>query len=507
MKLFETSVIKELDKYTIEHEPITSIQLVERAAIQLKNEIVANFDLSCHFYVFAGQGNNGGDALALSRLLLKEGYQVTTYLCNKDDHLSSECKRNKEELLKIKDVRFSEVKNAFMPPKLTENDVIIDGLFGSGLNKPLEGGFAGLAQYFNDSPAKVIAIDIPSGLFGDDNGKLDNRVIVKADLTLTFQFPKISFLLSENEEYIGKVKVLDIQLHEEGIRKFPSSYWLLEKQEIASFVKSRSRFAHKGNFGHGLLFAGSFGKIGAAVLASLACMRSGIGLLTTHVPECGRTIMQTAVPEAMLDVDTFGEFIVVLPDLKPYSAIAVGPGIGTNTQTSAFLENLLSSVQNTPVVIDADALNIISSWPIIDHAFPKNCIITPHPKEFDRLAGKSDNSYQRLQKAQSFAKKYKIYVILKGAYTAIIFPNGECFFNTTGNPGMATAGSGDALTGILLGLLSQGYSMDETVLLGVYLHGLAGDLALKKTSEESLIARDIVEHIGVAFKSLKASLE
>ena len=503
MKIFSTEEIRNLDTYTIEHEPISSIDLMERSAKSLADAIARRFDKSRKIYVFAGQGNNGGDALALSRILLNEGYIVFTYLCNPTKKLSANCSKNKERLLQIPNLSFVEIVNEFVPPSLTKEDIIIDGLFGSGLKKSLEGGFAALVRYINSSPAYVISIDIPSGLFGENNGVFENQFIVEADLTLTLQFPKLSFLFADCSRFVGEVEVLDIKIHKDIIKKTPASFSLLEKEDVSELLRKRNRFAHKGTFGHGLLCAGSYGKMGAAVLSASACLRSGIGLLTTLVPECGKIILQTAVPESMLSIDTTYEFTSNVPDLTAYSAFALGPGIGTFTQTSAFLENFLSQVGTRPVILDADALNVISAWPIVDNAFPENCIITPHPKEFDRLVGKSQTSYERLNKAIAFAKRNKLYVILKGAFTLVACPDGLCYFNSTGNPGMATAGSGDVLTGILLALLAQGYSLKEASLLGVYLHGLAGDLVKDDTSEESLIARDIINYIGKAFALLK----
>ncbi len=505
MKLFSTSDIQKIDKYTITNEPISSIDLMERAATEVVNEITSRYDVSHKIYIFAGPGNNGGDALVVARLLLGKSYSVFVYLCNPSGKLSPDCRVNKDRLLKEHtNSNFTEIVNEFAPPKLTEKDIIIDGLFGSGLNKPLEGGFAGLVRYINASSAKVISIDIPSGMFGEDNSnKFEEQIIVEAELTLTFQFPKIAFFFAENSPYFGEIKILEIGIHPDAIRQTHSNISTLEKEDISKLLKKREKFSHKGNYGQGLLFAGSFGKMGAAILSATACLRSGIGLLTTHVPECGIIPLQTAVPESMGSIDPFAETITTLPELKQFSAFGVGPGLGTSTQTAAFLENLLATTGEHPIVIDADALNIISTWPVIDNVFPKNCIITPHPKEFDRLAGKSSTSYERFIKAQNFAKKHKVFVILKGAYTTIACPSGECFFNTTGNPGMATAGSGDVLTGIILALLAQEYTVKEAALIGVYLHGLAGDLASEEKSEESMIARDIIDKIGNAFKYLK----
>ncbi|MDR2475506.1 MAG: NAD(P)H-hydrate dehydratase [Bacteroidales bacterium] len=503
MKIFSTSTIRDIDKYTIDNEPIASIDLMERAAMRLTNEIALRFDLSHRIYIFAGQGNNGGDALAVARLMVGKGYQVFIFLCNPFQKLSPDCAKNKERLLKIPGIQFTEIISEFPPPELTANDVVIDGLFGSGLSRPLSGGHAALVKHINASSATVVAIDIPSGLFDENNAS--TTCAIKATLTLTLQFPKLSFFFAENDKYVGELKIIDIHLHPAAIRNTPASIQMLEAQDVARLLHKRNRFSHKGTFGHGLLIAGSLGKMGAAILSSKAGLRTGIGLLTAHVPECGMSIMQTAIPEAMLSLDSYSNSIGEIPDLDAYSAIAVGPGIGTTTQTSTFLEEFLPLTGNIPVVLDADALNIIATWPV--QAFPSNSIITPHPKEFDRLAGKSASDYDRFIKAQRFAARNHTYIILKGAYTAIICPDNECFFNSTGNAGMATAGSGDVLTGILLGLLAQGYSLKEAAILGVYLHGLAGDIAVKSFSEESLIAGDIIDHLGKAFNELKLNKE
>jgi len=504
MKLFTTSDIRKLDKYTIEKEPVSSIDLMERAGKKFTDEFISRFDNSRHVYVFAGQGNNGGDALVIARMLLSKSYEVHVFLCNPEKRLSSDCRVNKDRLLEEPNVRFTEINSEFLPPTLTRNDIIIDGLFGSGLNKPLEGGFAGLVRYINDSPATVVAVDIPSGLFGEDTRITDNQPIVKADFTFTFQFPKLSFFFPESAPYIGVCKILDINIHPDAIKSVDTDFYLLEQDEVANLLKKRNKFSHKGNYGHGLLFVGSFGKIGAGILSVKACLRSGIGLLTAHIPECGMSAMHAAVPETILSLDPSDQYITEFPDLTPYTAFAAGPGLGTFTRTSAFLENLLSNIDTRPIVLDADALNIVATWPVIDNVFPDNCILTPHPKEFDRLAGSSQTSYERLTKARNFVREHKVFVVLKGTYTAIVCPDGDCFFNTTGNPGMATGGSGDVLTGMILSFLAQGYSPKQAAVLGVYLHGLAGDIAAEKISEESMIAGDIVDNIGEAFLQLKS---
>ncbi len=348
---------------------------------------------------------------------------------------------------------------------------------------------------FSRETTKIIAIDIPSGLMGEDNSENNLENIVKADYTLTFQFPKISFLFAENEPYVGEFEVLPIGLHPEGIAKTPSNFHLLEADDIQKLIPKRSRFSHKGTFGHALLIAGSYGKMGAAVLSSKACLRSGVGLLTTHIPRLGYTILQTAVPEAMTSVDQHDSMFTELPDLEPFSAIGAGPGLGTKSNSEKALLSLLENAK-VPLVLDADALNILSKNKEWLEKLPENSILTPHPGEFKRLAGEAANSYENIQKQIGFSEKYKVIVVLKGAFTSISTPDGKLYFNSTGNPGMATAGSGDVLTGIILSLLAQGIAPKNAAITGVHLHGLAGDLTAKEKSEISLIAGDIVEFLG-----------
>lgn len=502
MKIFATEKVKDLDQYTIQYEPISSPDLVERAATMFVHEFCRRYSKQIRIVVFAGQGNNGADALAVARLLIDEGYRVETVLFNPSNHLSYDCELNKERLLKMERVEFTEVIDNFMPPELSERDIVIDGLFGSGINRPLTGGFAAVVNYLNQSEATIVSIDIPSGLFGEDNRQNDPEAIVHADVTFTFQFPKLAFLLAENEQYVGEWKILDIGLHPDILEQTPSPYYFVQEEEVANVFQPRDKFAHKGTFGHALLIAGSRGKMGAALLSAKACLRSGVGLLTVHIPQRGELAFQTAFPEAMLSFDPNKEFFSVLPDISTYRAIGIGPGLGQHMESAAALERLLSTTPH-PVVIDADALNLLASNHDLINRIPPRSILTPHPKEFDRLAGASKSDYERLMKAQSFAVEHKICIVLKGAYTAVCTAEGNVYFNSTGNPGMATAGSGDVLTGIILGLLAQGHEPETAAVAGVFLHGVAGDLAAIYRSEESMIASDIIDMLGKAFKQTK----
>ena len=504
MKIFPTATIKQLDAYTIEHEPIASIDLMERAAQAIANELISQWPDKddIRFVIFAGPGNNGGDALAVARLLASNGYQPEVYLFNTTGKLSPDCEANRDRLTSIAGVDFHEVMTQFTPPQLTEYDVIIDGLFGSGLNKPLSGGFASLVKFINAAGATVVSIDIPSGLMGEDNSSHNMEAVVKADYTLSLQFPKLAFLFAENEPYVGAWKVLDIGLSKEAIRQTHTPYEMGDVSKMRYQLKIRSRFSHKGNFGRALLVAGQQGMAGASVLAARACLRSGVGLLTVHVPLCNNTIVQTSVPEAMTSLDVNECCFTDTPDLAPYQAIGIGPGLGKADATRQALYHLLSH-SSVPMVLDADALNLIGESHSYLRRLPKGSIITPHPGEMDRLVGKCADSYERLSRAINLAQTCGVYVVLKGAYTAVISPEGNCWFNVTGNPGMATGGCGDVLTGIILSLLAQGYDADTAAKMGVYVHGLAGDLAAREKGEIALTASDVVDYLPKAWKLLE----
>lgn len=501
MKIFPSADIKKIDAFTIENEPIASIDLMERAAKALTEAIVRRWDSSYPVKVFAGPGNNGGDALAVARMLAKKEYNVEVFLFNTSGHLSEDCEMNRDLLLEMSNLRFSEITVKFDPPALTAEDIVIDGLFGSGLNKPLNGGFAAVVKYINASPSTVISIDMPSGLMGEDNTYNLKNHIIRADLTLSLQLPKLAFLFAENQEIVGEWKLLDIKLSEEALRDIPTIYEILEEEDIRDIIKPRKTFAHKGNFGHGLLIAGSYGMAGSSVLAAKACLRSGIGLLTVHAPANNNHILQTAVPEAMVQPDFHDNYFVTPVETDSYQAVAIGPGLGREEETALALSEQLR-LCTSPVVLDADALNILSenrNWLTL---IPKNSILTPHPKEMDRLVGKCHDSFVRLTKACEMAANLKVYIVLKGAYTAIITPEGKFYFNPTGNPGMAIAGSGDVLTGIILALLAQGYTSEEVCKLGVYVHGLAGDLAAEQMGEISMTSGDIINYLPAAWTKL-----
>lgn len=501
MKIFSCEQIREIDSYTISHEPIASIDLMERAAGKLFSWISEKFSRSDHFIIFTGPGNNGGDGLALARMLIRNGYKADIYNIKFTDKTSKDWEINKKRLEESSS-GLKHIDEIEQMPLISSDDIVIDAIFGSGLGRTVTGLARDVIVQINNSDALKVSIDIPSGLFCGNNAGNDYESIIKADYTLTFQFPKLSFLFPENMKYVGIWKVLPIGLHDSAITNTYTPFRLLSGEDILPLLKNRNKFDHKGVFGHGLLISGSYGKLGAAVLGARAALRTGIGLMTCHIPSCGYDILQNSVTEAMVQADENERFVSSIPGTDDFTAIGAGPGIGTREETQAALKRLLADCSK-PMVLDADALNILSlnkEWLELLHP---GTILTPHPKEFERLAGKTANSFERLQKQTEFSRKHKCIVILKGAHTSVSLPDGAVYFNNTGNPGMATAGSGDVLTGMVLSLLAQGYSSINAAVTGVYLHGLAGDIAAGETSFEALTASDIINCIGRAFNRIR----
>jgi NAD(P)H-hydrate epimerase len=503
MKIFTSAQIHELDKYTIEHEPIASLDLMERAAKALTRAIMEIWPTTTPIVVFSGPGNNGGDGLAVARLLAEEGYQVSVYLFNISGHLSTECAANKKRLEDCKRIHtFVEVVQEFDPPVLEKNMLVVDALFGSGINKPLAGGFAVLVKYINASLAQVVSIDVPSGLMTEDNTYNVRAHIIRATMTLTLQQPKLSFLFPEFQQNIGQLRILDIRLSQEGTDRIETPVTIIEETDVRSRILSRPPFAHKGQMGNAMLIAGSYCMAGAAILAAKACLRAGVGKVTVNSPKRNIPILQTSVPEAVIQMGNDETIFAEAIEAEDYQALGIGPGLGQTEQTAIAVIAQLRRTQ-CPIVADADALNILGSHRAWIQQLPKGTILTPHPKEFDRLEGHSADSYERLTKARKLAERIQGYVIVKGRYSAICMPDGQVLFNPTGNAGMATAGSGDVLTGIITALLARGYKQQDACIVGVYLHGLAGDLAAQALGEESLIASDIIQYLPQAFKRLQ----
>lgn len=487
MKLFLTSQIRALDRLTIENEPITSVNLMERAAIGLYSELVSRYETSS-FYILAGFGNNGGDGLALARLLVESGRTAKVLLFD-NRKLSADCAINKRRFQQSFSYLLSVCTTHFTPPQITSETIIVDALFGSGISRPIVGVIKKAVDWINSLSNDVISIDTPSGLPGEKIATNADTVVC-AKTTLTLQFPKIALLFAENEPFVGEWSVVDIGLDREAIAQMHTPYFLLDHSVAHRLHRNKLRFSHKGNNGTVFLYAGSYGMAGAAILSARAALRSGAGLVRINSVAENRTILQTAVPEAtwchMASLPTNNE------------VLALGSGIGVSEGTQRRLKQLLEACK-TPCVLDADALNVISQSPKLFELIPKNSILTPHPKEFERLFGKSANSATMLKVLREKAQQYGLFIVLKGANSRIATPNGEIYFNTTGNPGMASGGMGDVLTGIVVALLAQGYPPLSATLLSVYLHGLSADISLKKQSYESLLASDVVESLGSAF--------
>ncbi len=504
MKIFSVPQITEADKFTIENEPISSISLMERASEAVFERILKEFNIDTEFYIFCGSGNNGGDGLIISRLMSLVGFKATTW------YIKSNIKPSADNLFQLKNLEKCKKSNIKTITKSSEIDitehsnlVIIDAIFGSGLNRKIDGELADIITKINSINCYKIAIDISSGLFADKPFEY-NDIIFKANKTYTFEFPKLSFLFAESAIYCGQWEVLPIGIHQKYIQTTSTKNYYTTITEIAPLLKKRATFSHKGSYGSALLIAGKYGMMGAAVLASKSCIKSGVGLLNTHIPKCGYSILQTSIPEVIANIDESETHFSSIDwkFLQKFDAIAIGCGIGTDNETATGLKNVIQNC-SCPLLIDADAINILSENKTWLSFLPKNSILTPHPKEFERIAGKASNSFEQLQLLREFCLKYSVYVVLKGAYTAICCPEGEIYFNSTGNTGMATAGSGDVLSGIILSLLAQGYSVKEAAQLSVYIHGLSADIAVENNqSFESLTASDIIDNLGLAFKAV-----
>ena len=504
MKILSVAQIQDLDKRTIELRDMTSLELMESAGQSFVNwflEIYSPEDGDVN--IFVGPGNNGGDGLVIGRLLCKQFFEVNIWVCHLRQKFSDDFQANFDRLPKRKEINIYDIEKGDDYPNFDEPGIIIDAILGTGLSHPLEDYWGGLVDHLNEDLSERISIDIPSGMFANKAGA---KSIFKADCTFTFEIPKLSFLLPTTIPNVGKLVFGHIGLSSEVLFEMPTDKYLVTEYLVASLIHDRPETGHKGTFGHALLIMGSYGKIGAAILAAKACLRSGTGLVTTHIPRSGYTIMQIAFPEAMVSVDRHEFNISEFPNIDKYQAIGIGCGMGTNQITQEAMLNFLGEC-NRPLLLDADALNIFSLQSGLLRQIPKDSILTPHPGEFIRLFGKSANDFERIKLLQKWATELEVYILLKGSRSCLACPNGELFFNASGNSGMATAGSGDVLSGIITGLLAQGYSSQHAAILGMYLHGVAGDIASQKVlSEEAMIASDIIDNIGMAYEQVKEVL-
>ncbi len=537
MKILSAHQMRQADQETIKNEPISSLSLMERASKKafywIQNYFAQNLNnnlINTEFHIFCGIGNNGGDGLVLARLLSNFAFQINVYVIAFSDKRSTDFEANFEKVKEISNIKIVELKNEEDVEKintLSQNDWIIDAIFGYGLNRVPEKIAAKTIEFINQHSNKnVISIDIPSGLFADENQSkeqhFDKNLTIKATHTLTFQSPKLSFFFDEYSEFVGNFEVLEIGLDTNFINEIDSQNYWLTTQKIKQIYKPRTRTGHKGTFGHALLMVGSYGKTGAAQLSTKAALRSGIGLLSIRTPKCGIIPLQTTIPEAMVLVDDFekkknkdkNKYVLssfsdeLVEKLNDYKTIGIGCGIGTEQETQKLFLQILKSI-DYPIVIDADALNILAKnrnyennekdW--LDFV-PKNSILTPHPKEFERLFGKTKTVEERHRLLRKLAQKYQFCILLKGSFSALALPNGAIYHSSFGDIGMATGGSGDVLTGIITSLLAQGYDSEESLLLSVFLHGKAGELAAKSKSSEAMLPSDLIEELGNVFKMI-----
>jgi NAD(P)H-hydrate epimerase len=499
MKILTAKQTRALDAYTIEHEPISSIDLMERASSVFVNWFAEKYPRQQRsIHIICGMGNNGGDGLAIARLLHEKTYPVRVSICRFAEKGSDDFEANLARLQDIRSVAVTHIHPDQPLPKIDREEILIDAIFGSGLNRPVQGYWAKLLEHINAEASTIISIDIPSGLFADE---ATTGTTIQAERTLTFELPKLAFLFPENQDVVGDWEYRSIGLSPEFQEQVDSDFYFIDEGLARSFCRKRHKFDHKGTFGHALLVAGSYGKVGAAILSAKAALRSGLGLLTIHAPRCAYEILQISIPEAMVSIDRHRHFISEWPDLEKYQSIGIGPGIDQRQTTVDAILGLIGAA-DLPLVIDADGLNILSKNSQHIGKLPANSILTPHPKEFERLFGKTANSFDRLNLQREQAQRHGIIIVLKGAHTCVALPNGQCYFNSTGNPGMATGGSGDVLTGIITGLLAQQYTPAQAAILGVYLHGLAGDLAAAELEHHSLVAGDLIRYLGKAFMHL-----
>lgn len=505
--ILPVNLIRESEKFTIENEPITSVDLMERAGTSFVEYLLKHHDLSSFSQIalFCGPGNNGGDGLVIARLLAQNGFQVNTLICTNASKPTDEFSINQNRLtnLHLSNLKITTIDTIKTLLSINlSSALVIDALFGIGLSKPLNGYFAEIVNYINTLQSIVIAVDVPSGLYPDIHTP-KNNICIQADLTFTFQYLKLAYLLPENEKQVGQVSVIKIGLidpPEDSILQIT-----IDKELIGKLLVKPSHFAHKGSNGHGLLIAGSVDMPGAALLGAKSAMRGGIGKVTVHTPVCVVPILAGFLPEAVISRDVHQDYFsgMDIEQFPSINAVAIGPGIGQNKKSAVALSTLIDEIRS-PMIFDADALNILADNKTWLSYLPEYSILTPHFKEFERLAGKAENDFDRLERLKQFAKRYTVIVILKGANSVIAMPDGKLYFNTTGNPGMATAGSGDVLTGLLLAQLAKGYPPEIAAMIAVFIHGLAGDIAIRnKESFESLIASDIIESFGEAFHDIE----
>jgi ADP-dependent NAD(P)H-hydrate dehydratase / NAD(P)H-hydrate epimerase len=501
LPLLLSSQIREADAYTIAHEPITSIDLMERASKAFVGWFVNHFpEKKKSISVYCSTGNNGGDGLAIARMLHDHSYQkLDVKIARFSDKSTGDFNTNLNRLMSTP-VSVKELKpgEEFVEEKA---EILIDALLGTGLNKPLSGDFERVVNFLNDLKKTIVSVDVPTGFFSDGETAPDAAVL-KANLVITFQQPKINFLLPESGPYVGCWEAVNIGISEKFIRSLNSPYQLVEEKDIRAKLKPRRRFSNKGTYGHALIIAGQPETMGAALLSAAGCVHAGSGLTTACVPESGLAALNSYHPEIMAIVRKEDEQQVLI-DWSKFNTIAIGPGLGKNDSALNLFTELLKNYDK-PIVIDADALNMLSANPQLWKDVPKGSVLTPHVKEFDRLFGEHKNWWQRLETGRKKADEHQVYIVLKNDYSITITPDGKLFFNSTSNAAMASGGMGDVLTGVIAALLAQKYSPEDACIIGNYIHGKAGDeLALPNRMYVVLPGR-LISQLPVTMAKLMA---
>ena len=502
MKIFSSDNIRQIDRYTIEQEGVSAQELISRVATGVATEIMARWRPTRPVIVFAGPGNNGADALAVAQKLSGQGFRPEVLLFNIGGNaLSPDCRKVRDELRRSGSVALLEITDSITLPELTSAHIVVDGLFGTGLRESLTGGYQALVRYINESGATVVSIDVPSGLFSDWNPRTVNKNVIHADLTIAVQFPRLAFFFEENYALTGEYKVIDIGLSSKAIKSTRTKYHLVDRMDISHVLHPRAPFSSKADFGSAMIVAGSYGMMGAAVLAARGALRSGVGKVTVHSPRCGFNVLQSSVPEAMFEADKNDYVLSGCTPGESIAAVGIGPGLGTSDLTIKAVESIIQ-MSERPIVVDADALNCISRRPSLLNSLPPLSIITPHAGEFDRLFGAQSSTESRLLKAIEVSRQYNIIIVLKGRYTATVRPDGKVYFNSSGTPALATAGSGDVLTGVITSFMAQGLRPELAALTGVYIHGLAGEIAEDRAGEYGVVAGDVADCVGIAINSV-----
>lgn len=493
MKILSAEAIQVVDAKTIDRNKIFSHQLMEMAARAFFHHFASKYSRhSSNVALFCGTGNNGGDGIAVARMLHLIGYSVKLIIVEISNNYSVDCSLNIDRAQKA-GVDISRVASIDQLPSLDNITVIVDAIFGTGLSRSLSGVAKDVVENINSLQKTVVSIDIPSGLFMDKV----TTIAINATETVTFQIPKLALFLPLNHQFVGLLSIVDIDLDAKAIAEADTDMYYLTDTMMANSLQPLAKYAHKGTQGHALIVGGSLGKIGAITLASKAALKSGCGLVTTFVPQCGVDVIQSSFPEAMVvQDDNQSHLSSISYNIKP-TAIAIGMGMGQHDETKQALHGFLQNT-STRMVIDADALNILSDnsdW--LDH-LQLNTILTPHPRELLRLIGTWDDDFHKIALTREFARKYSLIVVIKGAHSLIIDSN-NLYVNSSGTPALATAGSGDVLSGIIAGLLAQGYKPIIATQLGVYIHGMTANITSDKINPRSFTATDIIDNIGKVY--------